>query len=676
MMPSAYGKIFMMAISKSKAFNEALHSIGIVEPIDVLKHLPRKYDDFTYSLPKSSYEDKERVVLLGKIVGNMPKCFRFAKRSVYRFSFETTNDYVFEVEAWNQTYLSHYLNLNDVFTLVGYFDKKRNKITLSKILKGEIERNVSLRPIYSLPSNIANHTYQALVKRTLLSYQGKLEDEVPSSLMKKYRLSSAWDSFKDVHFPNSKDEIHQGMRYFKYQEALSFSLRNQLVRGENKALAKDIRRKIPKNMMERFINSLPYSPTNDQMKAFQECLADMNSSQVMYRLLQGDVGTGKTLVAALCAYANHLRSEQTAIMAPTDSLARQHYDNLKKIFEGTNMNIALLVGSLSLSEKRAIADDLKDGTIDLVVGTHALFSSKVEYAYLGLVIIDEQHKFGVNQRTLLVDKGEHADLLMMSATPIPRTLTLTVYGDLDVSTLSEFPAKKRDVKSQILSPNDPKIQTIIQNAISSKHRVYIVVPQIEGGEKENTSVLEIAEEYKKLYPNKVTMMHGKMSEEDKEVAQIAFRTGLCPILVATSLIEVGIDVKEANTMVVYAPTHFSLSSLHQLRGRIGRDGTPSLFVMAYKKGEEPDGEEKLNILLKTDDGFKIAEEDLRLRGPGEILGVKQSGLPSFNALNVIDDFKIFECARNDATWILMHKNDPENKEIIERIQNEKRTSLS
>ena len=379
-MPSSYGKIFMMAISKSKAFNEALRSIGIVEPIDVLKHLPRKYDDFTYSLPKSSYEDKERVVLLGKIVGNMPKCFRFAKRSVYRFSFETTNGYVFEVEAWNQTYLSHYLNLNDVFTLVGYFDKKRNKITLSKILKGEIERNVSLRPIYSLPSNIANHTYQALVKRTLLSYQGKLEDEVPSSLMKKYRLSSAWDSFKDVHFPNSKDEIHQGMRYFKYQEALSFSLRNQLVRGENKALAKDIRRKIPKNMMERFINSLPYSPTNDQLKAFHECLADMNSSQVMYRLLQGDVGTGKTLVAALCAYANHLRSEQTAIMAPTDSLARQHYDNLKKIFEGTNMNIALLVGSLSLSEKRAIPDDLKDGTIDLVVGTHALFSSNVEYA--------------------------------------------------------------------------------------------------------------------------------------------------------------------------------------------------------------------------------------------------------------------------------------------------------
>ncbi len=421
---------------------------------------------------------------------------------------------------------------------------------------------------------------------------------------------------------------------------------------------------------------LSYKPTNDQLKAFSECLKDMNSAHVMYRLLQGDVGTGKTLVAALCAYANHLRSEQTAIMAPTDALARQHYENLKEIFEGTNVNIALLVGSLPSSEKRAIAEDLKDGTIDIVVGTHALFSSSLEYAYLGLAIIDEQHKFGVNQRSLLVDKGEHADLLMMSATPIPRTLTLTVYGDLDVSTLTEFPAKKREVKTKILPPNDPKIQNMIDDSLKNNHRVFIVVPQIEGSEKENTSVLEVAERYKNLYPNKVTLMHGKMDEESKEVAEMAFRSGLCPILVATSLIEVGIDVKSANLMIVYSPTHFSLSSLHQLRGRIGRDGEKATFVMAYKKGDEPESEEKLRVLLNIDDGFKIAEEDLRLRGPGEILGTKQSGLPSFTAINIIDDFRILECARNDATWILANQNDPENKNLIELVKKEKRTSLS
>ncbi len=665
-----------MAISKSKAFNQTLSSMGINEPIDVLKHLPRRYDDFTYSKAKATYEDGERIVLLGKITGNMPKCLRFAKRSVFRFTFETEDEYVFEVEAWNQTYLSHFLNLQDLFTLVGKYDKKHNKISLMKMLKGKIENNVSLKPIYSLPSNIQNHTYQALVKRILLSLEGKLDDEIPSTLISKYRLTNKWNAYKHVHFPNNHEDIHQGMRYLKYEEALRFSLKNQLVRGENRALLKDSRRKINLEKMNAFISTLPYKPTNDQLKSLNECLNDMNSSQVMYRLLQGDVGTGKTLVAALCAYANHLRSEQTAIMAPTDSLARQHYQNLKQIFEGTNINISLLVGSLSQSEKRAIAEDLKDGTIDIVVGTHALFSSSVEYAYLGLVIIDEQHKFGVNQRSTLVGKGQHADLLMMSATPIPRTLTLTIYGDLDVSTLSEFPAKKRDVKTSILAPNDKKIQKIIQEAISTNHRVFIVVPQIEGGSKDNTSVIEVADMYKKMYPNKVTMMHGKMNEEDKEVAEMCFRSGLCPILVATSLIEVGIDVKEANTMIVYSPTHFSLSSLHQLRGRVGRDGAPSKFIMAYKKGDEENSEEKLNILLETNDGFKVAEEDLRLRGPGEIVGVKQSGLPSFSSLNIIDDFKIFECARDDATWILSNPKNPENSEMIKSVNEENRTSLS
>ena len=665
-----------MTISKSKAFNEALKSIGIIDETGVLEHLPRKYDDFTYSSPKAIYEDKERVVLLGKITGNMPRCLRFAKRSVYRFTFETKNEFVFNIEAWNQSYLSHYLNLEDEFTLVGYYDKAHNKISLSKILKGEIDKTLSLRPIYSLPSNIQNHTYQALVKRILLSLKDKMDNIIPSEFVKKYHLLNRWDAFKKVHFPNSREDIHQGLRTLKYEEALLFSLRNQMVRGENRSIVKDARRKIPVNLMERFFRMLSFKPTDDQMAAFNECLKDMNSPQVMYRLLQGDVGTGKTLVAAMCAYANHLRSEQTALMAPTDSLARQHYDNFKKIFEGTNVNIALLVGSLSQSEKRAIIEDLKDGTIDIVIGTHALFSNNVEFAYLGLAIIDEQHKFGVNQRTLLAQKGEHADILMMSATPIPRTLTLTVYGDLDVSSLTEFPAKKRDVKSILLSPDSARIKKAIDNALETNHRVFIVVPQIEGGKDDNSSVLKVADMYKKLYPNKVTLMHGKMDEESKEVAEIAFRSGLCPILVATSLIEVGIDVKEANTMIVYAPTHFSLSSLHQLRGRVGRDGTPSYFIMAYKKGSEPDSEEKLNILLSSNDGFKIAEEDLRLRGPGEITGVKQSGLPTFLTLNIIDDFKIFECARDDAAKILKEKDLLENKFAIAKAKEGKSVSLS
>lgn len=664
-----------MALSKSKAFNEALKSIGIVDELDVLNHLPRRYDDFTYSPSKAAYEDKEKVVLLGKLSGSMPRCLRFSKRSVYRFMFETNDEYVFSIEAWNQSYLSHYLNLHDEFTLVGYYDKTHNKISLSKILKGKVDTENALRPIYSLPANISNHTFQALVLRSLKNLKGEMEDFVPHKYVNKYRLINRWKAYYHVHFPSSREDIHQGLRVLKYEEALLFSLRNQMVRGENRSICKDLRRKIPEALMQRFFRMLPFSPTNDQMKVFNECLSDMNSPQVMYRLLQGDVGTGKTLVAAMCAYANHLRSEQTALMAPTDSLARQHYENFKKIFEGTNVNIALLVGSLPLSEKRAIMEDLKDGTIDIIIGTHALFSTNVEYAYLGLAIIDEQHKFGVNQRTLLAQKGEHADILMMSATPIPRTLTLTVYGDLDVSSLTEFPAKKRNVRSVILPPDSVRIKKAIDNAINDNHRVFIVVPQIEGGKDELTSVIKVSETYKKLYPGKVTLMHGKMDEESKEVAEMAFRSGLCPILVATSLIEVGIDVKEANTMIVYAPTHFSLSSLHQLRGRVGRDGSEAYFIMAYKKGSEPDSEEKLGILLETNDGFKLAEEDLRLRGPGEITGVKQSGLPSFSTLNIIDDFKIFEIARDNAAEILRARDDIENKFAIKVAKEAKALSL-
>jgi ATP-dependent DNA helicase RecG len=421
---------------------------------------------------------------------------------------------------------------------------------------------------------------------------------------------------------------------------------------------------------------LPYALTKDQRQALEEGLADMDSPHVMYRLLQGDVGTGKTLVAALLAYANHLRSEQTAIMAPTDALARQHYDTLKTLYQGTNMDIGLLVGNMSAEERHAVLQDLSDGTLDLVVGTHALFSKGVDYAYLGLAVIDEQHKFGVNQRSLLLDKGEHADLLLMSATPIPRTLALTIYGDLDVSSLSEFPSGKRNVETLLLPSSSSKIDALIQDSIASKHRVYVVVPQIEGNEDDDeTSVKKVAETYKKRYPNQVTMMHGAMKEEDKTVALMAFRSGLCPILVATSLIEVGIDVKPANLMVIYSPSHFALSSLHQLRGRIGRDGSLAHCVLATSGKESDEEKEKLTILLTTSDGFKVAEEDLRLRGPGELAGVKQSGLPDFAYANLVDDFKIFECARDDATMILKDRDNFDNRLILYEAMKEKKGSF-
>ena len=654
-----------MALSKSKNMNSALASIGIFSYADVLSHLPRRYENYTYTEEKVSYEDKEHLVLKGKIRGGAPHPMRFAKRTLYRFYFETVGGMVYLIEAWNRTYLGQMLKPDTIYTLTGVYEKNRHTVSLVNILTGEIPQEEALKPVYSLPNDVQNYAFIRLVKKALL--EGEIDDIVPKKYREKYRLLPLKEAYRLVHTPKSFADIHQGMRTLKYQEALLFEIKNQEVRAQNKALRKDRRRQINREKLNIFVKSLPYSLSSDQQKALDECVNDMDKQSVMYRLLQGDVGTGKTLVAALCGYANYTRSEQTALLAPTDSLARQHYETLKKLFEGTHVNIGLLVGAMEPSEKRATLQDIEDGTIDIVVGTHALFSKGVTYAYLGLAIIDEQHKFGVNQRTLLLDKGEHADLLLMSATPIPRTLTMTIYGDLDISTLTEFPQGKRNVKTILTKRGDKKVAALCEKSLEEKKRIYVVVPQIEGGEdKDVTSVKTVYERYKKYFGDKVVMMHGQMSEEHKNVAILAFKSGICPILVATSLIEVGIDVKEANLMIVYSPSHFSLSSLHQLRGRVGRDGSPASFVL-FGEGDDEENE-KLSVLLKSDDGFEIAEMDLKLRGPGELMGTRQSGLPSFLVANIISDFKIFECARDDAKEIIKDAKSIDNVIIMNEVK--------
>ncbi|MCQ2800164.1 MAG: ATP-dependent DNA helicase RecG [Bacilli bacterium] len=656
-----------MKLTSSKKMNAALESMGIFTYADVIRHIPRRYDDYNYTTPKVEYEDKERLVLKGKIRGGAPHPMRFAKRILYRFYFETEEGYCYLVEAWNRVYLGKLLKQGEIYTLMGNYDKKRHCISLINIVSGIINPEDAFKPIYNLPNDIQNFAFSRLVEKALTEEKGVLDDLIPGRYKEKYRLCSLFEAYSLIHKPKNSNDIKKALRTLKYQEALLFELKNQKVRATNKAIKKDLRRGVNITKLEAFIKTLPFSLSSDQRKALDECVSDMDQGSVMYRLLQGDVGTGKTLVAALAAYANYTRSQQTALLAPTDSLARQHYETLTKIFEGTSVNVGLLVGAMEPSEKRAAIDDIGDGTTDIVVGTHALFSKSVNYASLGLAIIDEQHKFGVNQRTLLLDKGEHADLLLMSATPIPRTLTMTIYGDLDVSTLTEFPAGKREVKTYLCKKHDKKVGKLIEESLANKKRIYVVVPQIEGGEdKDSTSVLTVYEKYKNYYGDKVVMMHGQMNEEEKNLATLAFKSGICPIMVATSLIEVGIDVKEANLMIIYAPSHFSLSSLHQLRGRVGRDGSKASCVLLTNENAEDD--DKLSVLLKTDDGFQIAEEDLRLRGPGELMGTKQSGLPSFLTANIINDFKIFECARDDAKEIWQNPRYLDNQPIVHEAE--------
>lgn len=635
--------------------NAKLALMGIFTYEDVLFHLPSRYEDYTYTKLKDIYEDKERLVILGKLEGNV-KINRFSHRSLATFFLVTEEGYLFKIEAWNRPYLSKVIKPNEPYSLIGYYDKQRHTVVMSNCLKGKIDKNAALKPIYHLPDGISNHSFVSLANRALIDLRGKLEEPIPLEFRKKYRLDSIYESLRMLHQPESKEDLYRGMRSLKYLEALKFSLKTQIVRDENRELTKGHRHLIDRNKLENFIETLPYPLTASQRKALRECLDDMDSPSVMYRLLQGDVGSGKTLVAALAAYACVLRGEQAALMAPTDALAKQHYETLKNMFKDAKVHIGLLTGTMDHNEKRNTLADLNDGTLDIVVGTHALFAKSVNYNSLGLVIIDEQHKFGVNQRTTLLGKGEHADLLSMSATPIPRTLALTLYGDLDVSTLTEFPAGKRDVHTRIMSPHDKEIGKYVEACMNSGHRMYVVVPRIESDDNQYSSVKKVFAMYEKRFPNKVATLHGSLSQEDKDVANLAFRSGLCPILVATSLIEVGIDVKEANLMLIYSPSHFSLSSLHQLRGRIGRDGSEANCLLL---SDEPEEAEKLQVLVNTDDGFEIAEADLRMRGPGEVAGVKQSGLPDFAFVNPINDIKIFECARDDAKYLKEHRSEDE-----------------
>ena len=655
----------MDKLTKSPRLNYLLRQMDIWSFYDVINHLPRRYENFNLTNP-NDIKDKERIVIYGQVI-SYPKQTRGRRVVSVAFDFMSIDKKYYHVIAFNRGYLSSTIELNEFYTLVGTYNKSKNEISLINLQKGKIEKENTLRPIYSLPKDYPNHLFYGLVKRSLEAVKGKVFSLVPFYYRKKYKLVEKEVALNYAHSPRSYEDIRQSLRYLKYEEALMFSLKNQLIKEENKSLAKIKKEPIDLDLCKPWLETLPFKLTDDQKQAAEEIIEDMNQSSLMYRMLQGDVGSGKTLVSFIALYANHLRGDQGALMAPTDALARQHYENAKKAFEGTKLKIALLVGSTSKHDKDLIYDDLRDGYIDIVIGTHALFSKSVEYSSLGLVVIDEQHRFGVNQRIALASKGEHADILSMSATPIPRSLALTLYGDLDISTLATFPSKKKDIRTSIVESEDEKIFEYVDKSLSENRQVYIVAPLIEYREDHRYSVEQLFARYALKYGNKVGLLHGKMSANEKNEALEKFYNNETPILVTTQVIEVGIDVPRANLMVIYDATNFGLASLHQLRGRIGRDGTTAYCLLTHDEDEES---ERLNILVESFDGFKIAEEDMKMRGPGELAGIKQSGIPNFAFLNIVNDFKIFLVARDDATYILKNKDDKSFKYIIERASKE------
>lgn len=630
--------------------------------LDILHHFPTRYDPLVISdLTKvpSTYMDL--------VVFGIPKNIKLIKRgSLIRFQIEY-NSHLLPINfmIYNQPFYANVLYKKDIkFYFFGYYSLKSKCGIISLVLtENSLLVKHPYKPYYKLPIGVSQSSFYQLINLILEERGGYLYSNLPKYLIEKYKLEDIYNAYKDVHIPISKLTIQRGLRVFKYTEALKYALYNLFVLSKKEKIKKSVTTKINKLKINEFVSNLPFKLTFDQIKAINEIVLDMDSSTLMNRLLEGDVGTGKTIVAFTCLYASYLRGGQSVLLAPTQTLASQHYLNALKIFKNYNIKIALLDNKTSNSK---LLKEIENGNIDIVIGTHAVFSSKVKYKNLTFAIIDEQHKFGVSQRQEIYKKGKYLDVLMMSATPIPQTLTKIIISDLNVSILKQFPFKNRNVVTKVVSSTDKIIYESISKALLEKKQVYVVAPKIENnGISNKLSTNYIYDELvEKFGQDNVLLLHGKQKSDEQEKIYEEFVSGKKLILVSTSLIEVGVDVKNACLMVVYEANYFGLASLHQLRGRIGRNGQKALALLVYDK-DDKEALDKLNFLANTSDGEKIAVYDLQHRGGGDLLSYRQTGASILQVANFVLDKTIFEYAKKDAEEILANLNVPENKLFLE-----------
>ena len=633
-----------MRFTQSSTIQSGLDQLGIQSYEDFLWYFPRQYVDFSLTHDVLLI-DKQKVVLLGE-VKSVPRLSRMGKLTLLSFQFLSKEGVYVTISAFNRPYLTSSVHVGETYTVSGTYDEKRKTINLSTLVKGTLEGTRQFKALYRLPSEIENFHFVRMVKKAFTEIDPSFYQEVlPEEVRLRYHLIDVKKAFFNRHFPLSQDDIDRSILYFKYREAYEFNQKVQQLKSQSFLEKKGIYPHVDKEDIEAYIRSIPYVLTDDQHHVVNDILEDFKKPFYMNRLVQGDVGSGKTLVAAITLFANATRGYQGALMVPTDALAKQHYENVKLLFKHTPYQVGLLVGSLDTAQKKVVKQALKEGSIHLIIGTHALFSADVQYKQLGCVVIDEQHRFGTNQREALEKKGPFVDVLSMSATPIPRSLAMTLYADMDVSTITTFPFAKRDVKTKIVEEDSSLIDYMIQEALLNDKRVYLIAPYIDQQEEGFHDVMSLSKDFLKKYPGKVGLLHGKLSQEEKEVALIRFKEGVTPILVSTTVVEVGIDVKPATLMIIYDSQLFGLASLHQLRGRIGRDGNRALCLLVVPS-LAIEGMPRLQVLEQSMDGFFISEQDLLLRGPGEVIGVKQSGMPHFHDLNIVKDQKIIEAMKH------------------------------
>lgn len=635
-----------------------LNKLKIKDTNDLVKYYPFRYNIIKKSNLKEA-ENNSYVTIDGK-VETKPVYYRI-KKNLDKLSFKmNTETYLVNILIFNRGFMRTIIKEGSKITIIGKYDKIHNQITATEIKMESIGDKTIIEPVYHLTYGLSKKVLQKYINISLQDFE--TIEYVPNYLKEKYNLINKKEAIKIVHNPNSIENLKKALQYLKYEELLVFMIKMNYLKT-NKQFKIGLKRNIEYEEVNKFINNLPFKLTPDQLKAVNEIYEDLNSPRRMNRLLQGDVGSGKTLVAIIAIYINYLSGYQSALMVPTEILARQHYETIKKLFEKYNINICLITSKIKAKEKKEYYKGLEEGTISVAIGTHALISEKLKYHNLGLVITDEQHRFGVNQRSELKNKGITPDTLYMSATPIPRTYALTIYGDMDISSIKTMPNGRKQIITKLKKETEIKdVLYMMLDELKKNHQIYVIAPLIDESEKmdlENVNALyeKMNKAFGKLY--NIGLLHGKMSNEEKEKVMNSFKENKTQILVSTTVIEVGIDVKNATMMVIFDAFRFGLSALHQLRGRVGRNELQSycILISNYEK-------ERLKIMEEVSDGFKISEEDFRLRGSGDLFGYRQSGDMSFELCDVRKDYNLLVKAKEDALE-LANCHDDVNKKLIE-----------
>lgn len=651
---------------------EQLQQLGIYTIEDLLWTFPYRYEDFQIK-DLSVTPHNERVTIEGK-VESMPTVV-FYGRNKSRLTVQVSvGVHLIKVVFFNQHYLRTKITPGTMITVSGKWDRGRQIVTASTFTIGVKPDDNAFEPVYSLKNVMKVKKFRTIMRQALTYCENELQETLPSNFIEQYKLLPIGEALEGVHFPKTGEHAKQAKRRFAYEELLHFQLRIQALRKVNKENEKGLSIQYNLEELKKFINTIPFELTNAQKRVVNEICRDLKSPIRMNRLLQGDVGSGKTIVAAITLYACITAGYQCALMAPTEILATQHMKSLQSLFEPMGVSVAILTGSTTTKERREILERLNNGDISLLIGTHALIQPDVTFNNLGFVITDEQHRFGVEQRRILRDKGMNPDVLFMTATPIPRTLAITAFGEMDVSIINEMPQGRKAIETHWLKKEQfnaalEKMEMELQKG----RQAYVICPLIEESEKLDVeNAVEVFNQLVNLFQGRfrVGLMHGKLHSTEKDEVMHQFINGDIHILVSTTVVEVGVNVPNASYMLIYDADRFGLAQLHQLRGRVGRGDYQSYCVLiADPKTEE--GKERMMSMVETNDGFQLAEKDLQLRGPGDFFGKKQSGLPDFKIADLIHDYRILETARQDAEKLIYDEKfwtDDEYKYLREKIE--------